>query len=547
MAVSALTSDGIDLSIRKTRAARKLRYYLEHICWPVAEPETHFKASWHIDAMCEHAQAVIDHQIRNLLVTVPPRHTKSTVMSVALPTWAWIDHPELRFLFASFSEKLSTEHAVLSRRVLDSMLYRKFWGDVVKLQTDQNVKTYYENIKRGYRISSSVGGTVVGRGGDILALDDPHNLQEIDSDAERQKVKHFYQHVWSQRFNDPQTGRQILIMQRGHEADLAGWILDNQASAWVHLNLPTRYEPTPWVDLRGSVAILRGSVATEDEREAFGFQHEQMHHDLLIRNEITVSPIGWKDKRTVPGELLNPERFGPDEVAFAELNLGPTGFATQHQQRPMPAEGGIFKRDKIKIVKSVELPKLPFAECRGWDQAATEPRPGADPDYTVGAKLRRYSNGLYVVMHVIRDRFGPEEGDRVLLTTAQADGIGCKQREEQEGGASGKKVTAAHERLLEQFDYEGVPKNTNKVVYAKPFATRWDAGEVWLLEGDWNQEYTDELCNFPGAKHDDQVDGSATAFHELAAHPVSQLTASEVLAIGGRDEDRRSAIKRPEF
>ena len=533
--MAKLTVSAVDDALTKTKAERSLRYYLEHIAWPVIEPLTTFRSGWHLDAMCDHAQALSQSQIRNLLVTIAPRHTKSIVMSVALPSWAWTTISSLRFLYASFSADLSLEHAVLSRRVIQSDRYQRFWGQTYQLTSDQNVKSFYENSKRGYRISASVGGTVIGRGGDILALDDPHNLATIDSDLERQGVIHFYQHVWSGRFNDPKTGRRLLIMQRGHEGDLAEHVMSTSGEQWTHLNLPTEYEPTPFVEVKGNIAILKGSCASEDERDSFEIDHTELPADVIVRNEIRVNPLGWKDPRTHPGELLNPDRFGPDEIANAKRDLGPMGYATQHQQRPMPLTGGLFKRDRAKILQLTDLPKGHYAECRGWDQAASEPKQGTDPDWTVGAKLRRYASGLYVVMHILRGQFGPEEGERVLVQTSKADGRMCRIREEQEGGSSGKKVIADHERKLHAFDYEGQSKSVNKVVYAKPFATRWDAGEVALLAGDWNELYLDELALFPQAKHDDQVDASATAFHELASKPVSMVTASQVLSLVTKD------------
>ena len=543
----ALTVAAAEAAVTKTRCERSLRFYLEHSVWPVIEPETPFKAGWHLDAMADHCQATVRGEIRNLLVTVPPRHSKSITISIAMPSWAWIEAPELRFLFASFSHDLSLEHAVLSRRVILSEKYQEFWSENYKLQYDQNVKSFYENNHRGYRISTLVGGTVTGRGGDLLVLDDPHNLQMIDSELERRSVLHFWSHTWSSRFNDPKTGRRIVVMQRGHESDLAAHIMETAPASWVHLNLPTRYEPTPWVELRGNVVTMKGSVASEEELNDFAIRVDTQYHDLTIRNHVQVNPLGWTDPRTVEGELLNPTRFGPDEVASAERDLGPRGFATQHQQRPQPQGGGIFQREKVKLVDPGELPQnLPYSECRGWDQAATEEEIGKEPDYTAGVKIRRYANGSYYIVHCVRDRWGPEEADRMLLTYARVDGFDCKQREEQEGGSAGKKVTAAHERLLEAYDYEGVPKHVNKTVYCKPFATRWDAGDVYIVRGMWNDDFIDELVAFPG-KHDDQVDAAATSFHELAANPVAMLSASEVLAIGGREQDRRSAIKRKEF
>jgi predicted phage terminase large subunit-like protein len=465
----------LDRAVREAEwARRRLRDYLRFVAWPVVEPATPYVGGFHIDAICEHLEAVAKRQIRDLLITVPPRHTKSLCSSVAWPTWAWIDHPEFRFLCSSFSADLSTEHAVLSRRILESPTFRRAWGGRFALQTDQNVKAHYENTKRGYRISTSSGGTATGRGGDFLIADDPHNLQTIHSDAERTSVINWYRQVWSTRFNDAKTGCRVVIMQRGHERDLAGYLIEQ--GGYVHLNLPTEYEPTTYV-----------------------------------------TSIGWKDPRTKAGDLLCPERFGPKEVAQAKKDLTATGFATQHQQRPVPLEGGLFKREKLKVIKAEQLPAgVSFTECRGWDAAATEQKQGKDPDYTVGAKLRRYSNGLYVVMHVVRGQYGPADGDKVMRSTAVADGQACRQREEQEPGSSGKKVTASHVLLLAGFDYKGETSTGDKPTRAKPFAIQVDAGNVALLEGEWNQKYIDELILFPNGRHDDQVDASANAFNELA-------------------------------
>ena len=126
------------------------------------EPATPCVGGWHLDAVCDHLEAVTRGAIRNLVILIPPRHTKSILTSVCWPVWDWIAHPAHRFLFASYSAGLSTEHAVLSRRILDSPWYQARWGKRFRLTTDQNVKTHYENTKRGVRISTSVGGTVTG-------------------------------------------------------------------------------------------------------------------------------------------------------------------------------------------------------------------------------------------------------------------------------------------------------------------------------------------------------------------------------------------------
>jgi predicted phage terminase large subunit-like protein len=448
-------------------ARRSLRRYLEAI-WPIVEPATTFTGGFHIDAIAEHLEAVTARQIRNLVISIPPRHTKSLLASIAWPTWTWATDPSLRFLTASYSAALSLEHAVLSRRVIESDWYRAHFPGVV-LTTDQNVKSHYENTDRGYRMATSVGGTVTGRGGDFLITDDPHNLEEVYSEPIRTSVTDWYRKVWSSRLNDPKRGCRVVIMQRGHEKDLAGVLIES--GEYEHLCLPTEYNP-------------KKSIVTS---------------------------IGWRDPRTEPGQLLCPERFGAAENAQAKATLGSMDYAAQHGQDPQPEGGHLFKREWFSRIVDV-LPADVVTWCRGWDGAASDGK----GDWTVGLKMGRTSGGQYVVAHIERGQFGPAEADRVLKSTAEMDGLACRQREEEEGGSSGKKVSASHAILLAGYDYRAERATGDKMTRARPFRAQCEAGNVLLLKAAWNRAYIDELCGFPFGDHDDQVDASSLAFNELA-------------------------------
>ena len=508
----------IDPSSVKARLAEfHLRDYLEYVVWPILEPSTPFIGGWPIDAMCEHLEAVTAEEIRHLLITIPPRHTKSTTVSIAWPTWSWIGHPEIRFMFASYSKELSTEHAVSSRRIIESDFYRRHYGDRFHIVSDQNIKTNYENSKRGYRISTSVSGTGIGRGGNVLVLDDIHNLNNIDSQTERHSVLSFFRNVWSQRFNDAKRGHYVIVMQRGHEDDIANLVMER--GGFEHLNLPSEYERTPFVIMNGDKITVAGFAGDVQERDEVIVTMKRKHPKAKVEDRVQVSAIGWQDPRDQDGELLWPARFGPAEIAAAKRDLLETGFATQHQQRPVPQEGAMFKRSKFKSITQAELDELgsDYVEARGWDFAATEETPGTDPDYTVGAKVRRYKKtGHIVVMDIVRGRFGPAEGDTIMEVTTAHDGRGCSVREEQEPGASGVKVIAAHVILLVGYDYAGVRSTGDKATKAKPFSVQVDNGKVSILEGEWNSVYLSELTMFPKGKHDDQVDGSVIAFNEVA-------------------------------
>jgi hypothetical protein len=150
-------------------AERRLRHFVRE-AWGVIEPFTIFKANWHIDAICDHLEAVEAGQIRNLLVTMPPRMMKSLTISVFYPAWRWINQPGMRFLYASYSQDLATVHSIATRRVIESDWYQARWRHRFALADDQNLKTRFENDQRGARYSTSVGGVVTGIGADRSGL-----------------------------------------------------------------------------------------------------------------------------------------------------------------------------------------------------------------------------------------------------------------------------------------------------------------------------------------------------------------------------------------
>ena len=173
---------------------------------------------------------------------------KSISVAVALPAWTWTHQPHKKFLYASYASSLSIRDSTKCRRLIDSLWYKRHF-DSFELTSDQNQKQRFENDKTGYRIATSVGGALTGDGGDIICIDDPHNVVESDSSKVREGVLEWWDQAMQTRLNDPRTGAFVIIMQRVHEQDLTGHILSNQLSdEWDHLMLPARYEighPTP--------------------------------------------------------------------------------------------------------------------------------------------------------------------------------------------------------------------------------------------------------------------------------------------------------------
>ena len=244
--------------VRAEKMKRSLKLFTKN-SWQSIEPAREFYDNWHIDAISEHLQAVVEGDIRRLIINVPPRHMKSISVAVCLPAWTWTIQPNKRFLYASYAGSLSIRDSVKCRRLIDSKWYQQYFGDIFNLTTDQNQKQRFENDQNGQRIATSVDGALTGEGGDIIVVDDPHNVREAESSKVRESVLDWWDQAMQTRLNDPKTGAFIIIMQRVHENDLTGHILANEYNDWDHLCLPARYEfnhPTPVNAPSTDVAIL---------------------------------------------------------------------------------------------------------------------------------------------------------------------------------------------------------------------------------------------------------------------------------------------------
>lgn len=304
---------------RQRRLAEENLYEFVRQAWPIVEPGVEFVPGWHIELICEHLQAITDGEIRNLLINVPPRHAKSTIVSVMWQCWEWIEHPREKYLCASYSGILSTRDNLKARRLVTSPWYRERWAQSFGMTSDQNQKTRFENDQTGYRIASSVGGTATGEGGTRLILDDPHGAQDAQSDALRETAIEWFDQVWSTRLNDPKRDAMVTIMQRLHEGDVSGRIMS--LGGWEHLCLPAEFD-----------GKRRSTVVEKDY-----------------------------DPRKKIGDLLWPTRFGGTELAALKLQLGEYGTAGQLQQIPAPPGGGILKTDHFQLWPTAwELPRFEY-------------------------------------------------------------------------------------------------------------------------------------------------------------------------------------------
>lgn len=437
-------------------AEQSLRDYLRH-AWTVVEPATPFVPGNHLDAVCDHLEAVTRGEIRNLIITMPPRCAKSLLVAVFWPSWEWIRAPHRRWLFASYSLSLSVRDSLKCRRILESPWYRTRWGDRFTLTGDQNLKSRFENDKTGYRIALSVGSSVTGEGGDRIVIDDPHNVSEIFSDTIREGVLTWWDQVMSTRLNDRKTGARVIVQQRLHERDLAGYLLAK--GGWDHLNLPMEYE--------GQAVPTR---------------------------------IGWRDWRTAPGELLWPARFGEREVAEMKAELGSYGAAGQLQQRPAPLGGGIIKLTWFKRYRTPPAARIRIVQSWDTAQKATDMH-----DPWVCTTWQESPEG-YFLLDVYRKRMEYPEGKRAVQSLAAHWTPVVILIEDKSAGAS----ILQDLRLETRLPVLAIEPEADKVTRMAVETPAIEAGRVWLPESaPWLVEYERELASFPHGAHDDQVDSTS--------------------------------------
>lgn len=459
------------------KACRRLHQFVKR-AWHILEPHATFVDNWHLEAICMHLEAVTDGRINRLLINVPPGSMKSLLVSVFWPAWEWaMGHTSMRYLATSFAEDGCKRDTRRMRDLVGSSWFKARWPH---LQLVRTADTAISNSGTGWRESSPFG-SLTNKRADRLIIDDPHSVKTAESDTVRNDTTQLFREGATNRLNDQQRSAIIVIMQRLHERDLSGVILALMKNEYVHLCLPMEFE--------------------------------------IARRCIT--PIGFRDPREIEGELLDPVRFPRPEVDSMKKNMGAHAYAGQYQQRPTAREGGMFKRHWFHKVKFVpkEGTRSP-ATVRRWDLAATAQDGKNDPDYTVGVRMCRVGSGenaRFYIEDVIRFRDSALQVERSIKATAMADERKVRIVVPEDPGQAGKAQAQRYVAMMAGFDIRKVKegkKDGDKAMRAEPLAAQLEAGTVFLVEGEWNEEFIEELCAFPRG-HDDQVDAAAGAFKEL--------------------------------
>lgn len=426
-----------------------------------------WKHNWHHREVCDALMRVYKGETKRLIINIPPRYSKTEIAVINFMAWALGKNPDCEFIHISYSAMLAANNAFQTRNLVQEESYKKVFPDL-KLRDDSKAKDNWRTVEGGVCYATGTGGTITGFGagkmrdgfGGCIIIDDPHKADEASSKTIREGVIDWFQNTLESRTNSPDTPI-IVIMQRLHEEDLAGWLLGDR----------------------------------EDGEPVAGGNGEVWEH-------ICLSAI--QDD----GSALWPAKHNIQKLTLME-KAAPYVFAGQYRQRPAPPAGGFFKPDEIEIVDA--LPADILKKTRAWDLASSE----GEGAYTAGVGMASANDGYTYIFDVEREQLGPENVNKRIKSTADLDGMAVTIRLPQDPGQAGKSQVKSFTKLLVGYNVVALPVSGDKVTRAQPFAAQVNVGNVRMLRGDWNKDFKDELRNFPNGKYKDQVDAAADAFNDL--------------------------------
>ena len=408
----------------------------------------------HLSLISDYVRRTLYEPLR-LIVSIPPRHGKTQLISLWTPIWYLANNPTHRVGLTTYAAALAN---MLGRKARDTIEATPELG--IKVRSDMRGADLFGTDSGGYMMSTSIGGPMTGHGYNLLIIDDPIKDREAaNSPLSRQKMWDWWTSTARTRLEP--GGSVIVLMTRWHEDDIVGRMLDN--------NLGERYE----------------------------------HINLPAIAESPDDPLGRKE-----GDALWPERYSSDHlINIIQPAVGPADWAGLFQQRPAPLKGGFFERGWWEIVQAVPTGGK---TVRGWDLAAT----AQGGDYTCGCKMTLV-NGIYYIEDMVRERFSASDVERLLVTTASQDRTHVIQDLPQDTGQSGKSQVQYLVRQMAGYAVKFSVESGSKEARAYPVSAQAGAENIKLVKGSWNQAFLDEVSLFPYGTNDDQIDAMSRAFNRL--------------------------------
>jgi predicted phage terminase large subunit-like protein len=461
----------MDLTQKELKAILRLDFYafIER-CFYQLNPQTPFNRNWHIELIAAKLEACRRGYVRRLIINVPPRSLKSLCASVALPAWLLGHNPATPIMCVSYAQDLSDKLARDCRSVMMSSWYQMTFN--TRLSAYKQSVQEFTTTAQGYRIATSVGGVLTGRGADFIIIDDPLKPADALSEPLRRSANDWYGNTLFSRLNDKRTGCIILIMQRLHEDDLVGHLLERED--WEVLSLP--------------------AIAEQDET----FSIEALY--------------GRRQFVRVAGQALHPARESLKVLRIIRATVGEYNFASQYQQGPAPLEGGLVKCSWFKTYTEAELPEQFDQILQSWDTAN---KPTQLADYSVcttwGIKKK-----LIYLLHVFRKRLGYPDLKRAVLEQAETHRATIVLIEDKASGT----------QLIQELIKDGlrivkaVKPEADKIMRFNAQTATIENGFVHVpQQAPWLVEYIHEITTFPSAKYDDQADSTSQALGWINQSP----------------------------
>ncbi|WP_245306187.1 phage terminase large subunit [Roseovarius aestuariivivens] len=419
------------------------------------DPGAPYQHGWHVDAIARQLERIASGDIRRLIITMPPRSMKSIAASVAFPAYLLGHDPSQQIVAVSYSDVLAEKLALDCLKVIEAPWYRSTFP-ATRLAKGRTRRVDFATTRGGGRFSTSIGGTLTGRGGNIILIDDPHKPEDATSEVKRKAVLEWFKSTLLSRQNDPATSAIVLIQQRVHEEDLAGTLIES--GGWVHLDLPAIAEDHQVIDLG-----RRGKFIRE------------------------------------PGHLLHPSRLSHAVLDERKAELGSYLFAAQYQQRPAPLGGGLIKWDWFKNYSAQPAPASGDRIIQSWDTASKADEAN---DWSVCTTWRVRGRHAWL-LDVHRDRLEfPELRRRIpaladqwqaklILLEEAGSGIQLLQDLRQSGG----------------YSVRGLLPKDDKATRLLAVSHVIEGGQIAVpRDAPWLAEFQREVSLFPNGKYDDQVD-----------------------------------------
>src|SRR5947209_6814139 len=418
-------------------------------------PQTELVPNWHIDVIAAKLTALRAGRIRRLIINLPPRHLKSLLASIAFPAWCLGHDPSAQLLCVSYAQDLADKLARDCRTIMVSPWYRQIFP--ARLAPHRHAVQEFITTRQGYRLATSTGGVLTGRGADFILIDDALKPEEALSEAQRNGTNGWYGHSLYSRLNDKRHGAIVMIMQRLQEDDPVGHVLAQEP--WEVLSFP--------------------AIAEADE----------MHEIETI--------WGPRCFRRRQGEALHLGREPLEILDRIRRTIGEYNFAGQYQQSPAPLGGGMIKAEWFKRYREDERPERFDRIVQSWDTAnkATELS-----DFSVCTTWGVKGKDLFLLA-VFRRRLEYPALKRAVREQLSLFGANEVLIEDKASGT----------QLIQELIADGChgvtryQPTTDKVMRLNSQTGVIENGFVHIPEtAPWLAEYLHEMTVFPKGKHDDQ-------------------------------------------